>query len=346
MRWFTIKNYLGNARVSFGRTSAGALEIVDSNDYYPFGMNHLKTGNAFFVQGSYKNYKYNGKELQETGMYDYGARMYMADIGRWGVVDPLAEKMTRYSPYNYAFNNPIFFIDPDGRKPDDHYIDKATGKYLGSDGASTNNIRSIDRRDFADINITNNGTTSAEATAQLQANSNGVNIDDAQIQGELQTVSDLSRKTEHQTFIVYDRQNSSVSAIRGDEGTDGTTTIPSTISQTGNNGVTVDNLIKLGGKSYILIGEAHGHNLSQDSNKINLAGTSPDKDKPAAIATGINIYAIDAYNTKVGGQADIHSVNATGVQSKFVGKTAGASGIGTKTVNVGLESLKSWAGIK
>ncbi|CAD0223960.1 DUF6443 domain-containing protein [Chryseobacterium sp. JV274] len=114
---YQYKDHLGNARISFARNSAGALEITDANDYYPFGMNHLKTGNAFYGSGSYKNYKYNGKELQESGMYDYGARFYMPDLGRWGVVDPLAEKMRRWSPYNYVFNNPIMFIDPDGRAP-------------------------------------------------------------------------------------------------------------------------------------------------------------------------------------------------------------------------------------
>ncbi|GAB0157687.1 hypothetical protein CHRYSEOSP005_29690 [Chryseobacterium sp. Alg-005] len=65
-------------------------------------MNHLNSGNAFFGTGSYKAYKYNGKELQETGMYDYGARFYMPDLGRWGVQDPNQESYTNHSSYNYV----------------------------------------------------------------------------------------------------------------------------------------------------------------------------------------------------------------------------------------------------
>ncbi|KMQ61333.1 hypothetical protein ACM46_14955 [Chryseobacterium angstadtii] len=112
-----VKNHLVNVRIGLARNTAGVLEITDTNNYYPFGLNHIEgmLSNSNF--GSYNSYKYNGKELQETGMYDYGARMYMADIGRWGVVDPLAEKMRRWSPYNYAFNNPVRFIDPDGMTP-------------------------------------------------------------------------------------------------------------------------------------------------------------------------------------------------------------------------------------
>ena len=89
--------------------------IVQVDDYYPFGL----TFNSFTRSYSEpQKYKYNGKEEQEEwGVIDYGARMYMADIGRWGVVDPLAEYMRRHSPYNFSFDNPINFIDFDGMIP-------------------------------------------------------------------------------------------------------------------------------------------------------------------------------------------------------------------------------------
>ncbi|WP_294232606.1 DUF6443 domain-containing protein [uncultured Chryseobacterium sp.] len=109
---YNYTDHLGNVRLSYFNNGS-SVEVLEENNYYPFGLKH---GGYNELAGNPEyNYKYNGKELQtEIGMYDYGVRFYMADIGRLGVHDPLSELQFTYSPYSYVYGNPIRFNDPTG----------------------------------------------------------------------------------------------------------------------------------------------------------------------------------------------------------------------------------------
>ena len=103
---YFIQDHQGNNRAIVAQD--GTVEEV--NHYYPFGGVFDSTPNV-------QPYKYNGKELDRRlglNWYDYGARMYDAAIGRWHVMDPLAEKYYNSSPYIYCNSNPINYIDPFG----------------------------------------------------------------------------------------------------------------------------------------------------------------------------------------------------------------------------------------
>lgn len=77
--------------------------------------------------GSPENkFKYSGKEVQKREfvdgsgleLIDFGARFYDSQIGRWHVLDPLADRYFNITPYGFTANNPINFIDPDGMRID------------------------------------------------------------------------------------------------------------------------------------------------------------------------------------------------------------------------------------
>jgi RHS repeat-associated protein len=111
---YTLKDHLGNSRVSFA-ANGSSIQLLQENHYYPFGM---EMKGAWIAQSGTENgYQYNGKELNEDwglNWSDYGKRWYDATIGRWNGIDLSAEKYLSFSPYHFSANDPVNVLEIDG----------------------------------------------------------------------------------------------------------------------------------------------------------------------------------------------------------------------------------------
>ncbi|SKB99309.1 RHS repeat-associated core domain-containing protein, partial [Salegentibacter salinarum] len=175
---YNYVDHLGNVRLSYTDGNGDgsidpATEIIQEKNYYPFGLTHQGYngggGGSAYGNTVAKRYGFGGKELQDETFsgntldwYDITARNYDPALGRWMNIDPLAELMRRHSPYNFAFDNPIFFIDPDGMIPFGNDDDPPT-VYSGSSVAVGNNVNN--QLDEVVITVNGNGTV-ATGTAQ------------------------------------------------------------------------------------------------------------------------------------------------------------------------------------
>ncbi|MBN2777894.1 MAG: hypothetical protein JXR36_09635 [Bacteroidales bacterium] len=107
---YQYSNHIGSACLELD----GSAAIISYEEYHPFGTTSYRSGRNE-VDVSLKRYKYVGKERdEETGLYYYGARYYAAWIARFVSVDPLQHEYPHYTPYQYAGNKPITYIDLDG----------------------------------------------------------------------------------------------------------------------------------------------------------------------------------------------------------------------------------------
>jgi len=113
---YQYKDHLGNIRLSYVDDGNGGLEIVEENNYYPFGLKHKGYNDvpmSSLGNDVAQKWKFGGVELDETtGLYEMGFRQYDAAIGRFTAIDPVTH--FNQSTYTAFDNNPVYYADPSG----------------------------------------------------------------------------------------------------------------------------------------------------------------------------------------------------------------------------------------
>lgn len=146
--------------------------MVEEEHYYPFGLTMAGISDkVIMAQYPPHKYRYNGKELQSqefsdgTGLeeYDYGARFYDAQIGRFSTQDAMADKYTFLSPYQYATDDPVKNIDVNG---DSTWTTTTTTKNADGTTTVTNTIHITGKvLDLAGVKKGGGGCTSSKDAA-------------------------------------------------------------------------------------------------------------------------------------------------------------------------------------
>ncbi|MHA4811564.1 DUF6443 domain-containing protein [Flavitalea flava] len=157
--------------------------LLEENHYYPFGLTMAGISDKALKTGYAQNkYRYNGKELQSQEFsdgggleeYDYGARFYDAQIGRWQTIDPKAEKFFGFTPYNYTINNPINGVDPDGKDAlftiSRDKSGQITGVQISSTVYLTGNAASDDLANRFNNNVSNKFSSKTENGVAISFN--------------------------------------------------------------------------------------------------------------------------------------------------------------------------------
>ncbi|WP_322974048.1 RHS repeat-associated core domain-containing protein [Pedobacter sandarakinus] len=188
----------------------GAVRILQRDDYYAFGLR--KSGlNGNGAVSLDNKYVYNGKELQEElGQYDYGARFYDPVIARWNVIDPLAAKDRKTSPYVYALNNPVRFIDPDGMEAEDPQ--KRVNTTVTSTEDKNHKLHVTQTTTTTTIVQTETGSTTTKSvmsSTNIVSNSNT----EATVYGDVTTKSSITTIDGDKSFTV---NNGSTTVSRSD----------------------------------------------------------------------------------------------------------------------------------
>ncbi|MDC9722874.1 MAG: DUF6443 domain-containing protein [Urechidicola sp.] len=134
---YQYKDHLGNVRLSYADSDEsgiidGASEIIEENNYYPFGLKHKGYNEAIVSTNIAQKFKYNGKEFEEAlgyNMYEMDMRSYDPSIARWTSIDPVTHhSMSTYAAFD---NNPIFWADPSGADADPFWDSRGSGDPFG-----------------------------------------------------------------------------------------------------------------------------------------------------------------------------------------------------------------------